>query len=175
VSDLPVRRIVLVGFMGAGKSTVGRELARQLGWRFLDMDRRIEQDAGLSVAEIFRRHGEPAFRAAEARLAASLADLDRHVVAAGGGAFAAPETRASLQAGAFTVYMRCDFPTLVARVRPDGSRPLAGSRETMAGLFAEREASYRLADWTVDASVARPEQLARRIREAVRGGRIEER
>ena len=174
MSDGPVRRIVLVGFMGAGKSAVGRELARLLEWRFLDMDRRLEEDAGLSVAEIFRRHGEPAFRAAEARLAASLASLDRHDVAAGGGAFASEPTRAALQSGALTIWLRCDLPTLVARLAPDGSRPLAGSRETMARLFAERESSYRLADWTVDASVERPEQLALRIHEAV-CGRIGER
>ena len=169
MSETPVRRVVLVGFMGTGKSTVGRKLARLLGWRFVDMDSRLEEEAGLSIAEIFRRHGEPAFRAAEARLAASLASLDRYVVAAGGGAFASEPTRAALQSGALTIWLRCDLPTLVARLRPDGSRPLAGSRETMAGLFAERESSYRLADWTVDASVERPAQLARRIHEAVRG------
>lgn len=171
----PVRRIVLVGFMGSGKSTVGRELARLLGWSFLDMDRRLEEEAGLSVAEIFRRQGEGAFRAAETRLARGIADLDRHVVAAGGGAFAAAETRAALQAGALTVWLRCDLATLLARLPPDGSRPLAANRETMAGLFAERESSYRVADWTVEASEAAPEELARRIHQAVCGGWIVER
>jgi shikimate kinase len=172
VNAVPVRRVVLVGFMGAGKSTVGLELARLLGWSFLDMDRRLEQEAGLSVAEVFRGQGEAAFRAAEARLARAIASHDRHVVAAGGGAFAVPETRAALQAGALTVWLRCDLDTLLARLPPDGSRPLAASRETMARLFAERESSYRQADWTVDASGAPPEEVARRIHEAVCGTRI---
>lgn len=170
-----VRRVVLVGFMGSGKSTVGRELARLLGWSFLDMDRLLEEEAGLSVAEIFRRQGEAAFRAAEARLARAVAGLDRHVVAAGGGAFVAAETRAALQEGALTVWLRCDLATLLARLPPDGSRPLAANRETMAGLFAERESCYRQADWTVDASEAAPEELARRIHQAVCGGWIVER
>jgi shikimate kinase len=171
----PGRRIVLVGFMGAGKSTVGRELARVLGWSFLDMDRRIEQVAGLSVAQIFRQHGEAAFRRAETELAREVAGLERVVVAAGGGAFAAADTRAALQAGAFTVWLRSDLPTLLARLPGDGSRPLAASRETIATLFAEREASYRLADWSVDASGTSPERLARQIQSAARSRGIVER
>jgi shikimate kinase len=175
VSDGAVRRIVLVGFMGAGKSTVGRELARLLGWGFLDMDERLERDAGLSVAELFGARGEAAFRAAERDLARGRAPLERRVVAAGGGAFAVPETRAALQDASFTVWLRCDLAGLLPRLPADGSRPLAANRETMARLFAERESSYRLADWTVDASRASPEQLARQIQAAMGSRGIVER
>jgi shikimate kinase len=159
----PPRRIVLVGFMGSGKTTVGASLARILGWRFEDMDVRISAENGLSVAEIFGRRGEAFFRAEEARVAAALRGRERLVVAAGGGAFATPATREALQAGAAAVWLKCDLETILARVPLDGSRPLASSRETIGRLLAEREPSYRLADLTVDASGRLPEAVAREI------------
>jgi shikimate kinase len=145
-------RIVLVGFMGTGKSAVGVRLAARLGYRFEDMDRRIEKRTGRSIAAIFEERGEEAFREEELREASALARLDRRVVAAGGGAFARPETRARLQEGAMTVWIRGDIETLVKRIRPDGTRPLAGNRAIMRALLAEREPSYRLADLVVDTS-----------------------
>jgi shikimate kinase / 3-dehydroquinate synthase len=158
-----VQRIVLVGFMGAGKTTIGKRLARRLGWGFRDMDREIEAGNGLTVAEIFARHGEAFFRAEELRVAREMARLMRHVVAAGGGAFASAETRDVLRTGAAVVWLRCDLDTLLGRIPPDGSRPLASNRETMAALLAEREPTYRQADLIVDASDATAAQVARRI------------
>jgi shikimate kinase len=163
-------RIVLVGFMGAGKSTVGPVLARLLGWRFVDVDPVIEQAAGLSVAEIFAERGEDFFRAEERRVAEELASEDRLVVAAGGGAFARAETREALRRGAVAVWLRCDLETILRRIPDDGSRPLAANRERMQALFAERESSYRLADVTVDAKAGGPDEVARRIAQAVGGG-----
>jgi shikimate kinase len=157
-----VRRIVLVGFMGSGKSTVGRIVARRLGWGFVDMDERIEERAGRRIADIFRDQGEAAFRAEELAVAKELRTAERRVVAAGGGAFAQPATREALQEGSFTVYLAGDFATLAARVPADGSRPLAADREIMRRLLAEREPDYRLADLTVDATEA-PESVAGRI------------
>lgn len=155
--------------MGAGKSTIGAELARLLGWSFLDMDRRIEELAGLTIARIFEQQGEAAFRAIEQRVAFELAGLRRHVVAAGGGAFAQAETRRALRSGALTVWLQCDFETVLGRVAMGDPRPLAANRERMAVLFAEREPSYRLADWAVDASGVNPAEVARRIWEDVMG------
>lgn len=155
--------------MGAGKSTVGAELARLLGWSFLDMDRRIEELSGLRIARIFEQQGEAAFRAIEQRVAFELAGLRRHVVAAGGGAFARADTRRALCSGAFTVWLQCDLETVLGRVATGGSRPLAANRERMAVLFAERELAYRLADWAVDATGANPAEVARRIWEGVMG------
>jgi shikimate kinase len=151
VGDLP-NRIVLVGFMGTGKSVVGARLAARLGYRFEDMDRRIEKRTGRPIAAIFEERGEEAFREEELREASALARLDRRVVAAGGGAFAQPETRARLQEGAVTVWIRGEIETLLKRIRPDGTRPLAGNRAIMRALLAEREPSYRLADLVVDTS-----------------------
>ena len=151
MGDLP-NRIVLVGFMGTGKTVVGVRLAARLGYRFEDMDRRIEKRTGRSIAAIFEERGEEAFREEELREAGALAHLDRRVVAAGGGAFARPETRARLQEGAVTVWIRGEIETLLSRIRPDGTRPLAGNRAIMRALLAEREPSYRLADLVVDTS-----------------------
>jgi shikimate kinase len=157
-----MERVVLVGFMGSGKTTVGAALARLMGWDFLDMDQRIEARAGLSVAEIFRQRGEPFFRSEEGRLALEVAALQGHVIAAGGGAFAMPDTRTALQAGAVTVWLECPLETVLARIGVGQGRPLAASRETIRKMFTEREAAYRLADLTVDASPG-PGEVARRI------------
>jgi shikimate kinase len=167
----PPRRIVLVGFMGSGKTTVGDNLARLLGWTLVDMDASLEEEAGLSVAEMFRRRGEAFFRERETQLALALSDRDRVVVAAGGGAFATPATREALRSGASTAWLRCDLDTILSRVPIDGSRPLASSHETIRRLFAEREPSYRLADLTVDASGQTPEALARVIADCLFTGR----
>ena len=162
-------RVILVGFMGAGKSAVGRRLARRLKYRFVDLDTRIEKRAGKKIAELFREQGEPAFRALEQEEAAAVTEMENVVVAAGGGACAAPATRALLQKRALTVWLQCDLETILARVRLDGSRPLAGNREIMRALLAEREPSYRQADVTVDTSRRKPREVVDRIVELIEG------
>jgi len=162
VVDRPAR-VVLVGFMGSGKSSVGRLVARRLGYSFEDMDRRIEKRAGRRIAAIFRDLGEAAFRALELEEARALSLLRDRVVASGGGAFARPDTRAVLQEGALTVWLQCDLDTLLSRLPADGSRPLAGNRDIMRTLLAEREPSYRRADVAVDAAAGTPRQVADRI------------
>jgi shikimate kinase len=162
-------RIVLVGFMGSGKSSVGRLLARRLGYRFEDLDQRIEARAGRSIAAIFREDGEEAFRAMEGEEARAVSTLTDRVVAAGGGAFARPRTRALLQQGALTVWLRCDIETILARVSADGSRPLAGNRDIMRALLAQREPSYRMADVAVDTTTGTPRQAVDRILGLIEG------
>jgi shikimate kinase len=149
--------------MGSGKSSVGRLVARRLGYSFEDMDRRIEKRAGRRIAAIFRDLGEAAFRALELEEARALSSLRDRVVASGGGAFARPDTRAVLQQGALTVWLQCDIDTLLSRLPADGSRPLAGNRDIMRALLAEREPSYRRADVAVDAAAGTPRQVADRI------------
>jgi shikimate kinase len=161
------RRIVLVGFMGAGKTTVGPLVARALGWSFLDLDVELARRLGASIRDVFRTRGEAAFREEERRLAEETASLDRHVLAAGGGAFAQEATREALRRGAFTVWLCCGLPAVLARVRPDGSRPLAADRERIAELFAQRESSYRQADCRVDAEQT-PAAVAQDVVEAYR-------
>jgi shikimate kinase len=165
----PPGRIVLVGFMGSGKSTVGPLVAQRLGWSFTDLDRLVEESTGLRVAEIFARSGEAAFRAEELRAARAAGALVRHVIATGGGAFVRPEMREALQAGAVTIWLRCGLETVFERLPAgDPSRPLATNRGIMTELFGTRESAYRLADRTVDAEAA-PAEVAQRVVEAVFG------
>jgi shikimate kinase len=160
-------RIVLVGFMGAGKTTVGPLVAEALGWTFLDLDQELARRAGASIPELFRTRGEAAFREQERLLAEEAKSLERHVLAAGGGAFAQEATREALRTGAFTVWLACGLEALLDRLAPDGSRPLATDRETIAGLFVQRESSYRQADCRVDAEQT-PAAVARDVVDAYR-------
>jgi shikimate kinase len=159
--------VVLVGFMGAGKSATGRVLAQRLGWGFVDLDHLVEQAAGRDVAAIFA-DGEPAFRALEEVAARQVGQLQRHVVAAGGGAFAQPLTRALLQADALCVWLRCELDVALGRIAGHTGRPLAGNRERMRQLLAQREESYRQADLTVDATLGTVSEVASRVWDALR-------
>lgn len=160
-------RVVLVGFMGAGKTVVGRRLAKRFGYRFEDMDQRIEARAGSTIAALFETRGEAVFRALEEDEARALVAIPGLVVATGGGAFAQPATRALLQEGALTVWLQCSLEAVLRRIRPDGSRPLAGNRDIMRALLAEREPSYRQADVAVDTSRRTPQQVVDRILELI--------
>jgi shikimate kinase len=162
-------RVVLVGFMGAGKSTIGRRLAKRLGFSFMDLDQRIEVRAGRKIAAIFQEQGEAAFRELELEESRRVASLTRVVVATGGGAVAQDATRNALQQGAFTVWLQCSLGTALRRVPRDGSRPLVGNREIMRALLAEREPSYRRADVAVDTSRRTPREVVERIVELLEG------
>jgi len=167
-SQATPERVVLVGFMGAGKTTVGPLLAARLGWDFVDMDVRIEERLGMDVPTCFRTLGEEAFRAEEQTVARELLDRRNLVVAAGGGAFTRPETRTLLRRNAVTVWLRADLATVLLRVPADGRRPLAGNRDIMSSRLAEREAAYREADVTVETSDVGPDAVAERVVLAVR-------
>jgi shikimate kinase len=160
-------RVVLVGMMGAGKTTVGRALAERIGWDFVDLDAAVEEFAGRSVAEIFAADGEAAFRALEHAAASLAARRSRVVIAAGGGAFIPPATRAVLREGAAVVWLSCALDTLLERIPHGGSRPLAGNRATIGALLHEREPVYRLADLAVDTTSGAPRDAARAIARAL--------
>ena len=168
MSPATPERVVLVGFMGCGKTTVGAEVARLLGWDFHDMDTLLEARMGMTVPEAFRARGEPWFREQETALARELSARRQAVIAAGGGAFTVPEARAALREGAVTVWLRCGLETVLARVPLDGNRPLAQDRATIERLFDQREPLYRLADRHVDASQDPPEMVARAVLAALR-------
>jgi shikimate kinase len=160
-------RVVLVGIMGAGKTTTGRLLAKRFGYKFRDLDEDIERRVGLSVKDIFQRYGEARFREDELRAAEDAMAREQLVVATGGGAFAQPKTRTVLREAATTVWLKCSVDAVLARVPLDGSRPLAESRETIAALIAERERAYALADLTVDTTDAPPEAVVQRVADAL--------
>jgi shikimate kinase len=166
-------RVVLVGFMGAGKTTIGPLVAQRLGWSFVDLDDEIQAAAGRSVPEIFATLGEPAFRLKEREAAERLSTREQLVLATGGGAFTVPETRRVLQQGALTVWLRCQIEALLRRIPADGSRPLAANRATILPLLVGREPSYALADLIVDTTRTAPADVARIVAEAVVHGRNE--
>src|SRR5215472_12463671 len=118
------RSIVLIGMMGAGKSSIGRRLAARLGIPFSDADAEIEQAAGMSVADIFEAHGEPSFRSGEARVIARLLENGPQVLATGGGSFMNPETRARIHEKGISVWLKADVEVLLRRVRRRNDRPL---------------------------------------------------
>ena len=143
------RSIVLVGLMGAGKTTVGRRLAQKLGLNFVDADAEIERAAGETIPEIFERHGEAAFRDGERRVIARLLEDGPQVLATGGGAFMDETTRANIAARGISVWLRADFDVLMRRVARRGNRPLlkqGDPRRTMERLIGERYPVYERAD-----------------------------
>jgi shikimate kinase len=164
----PPARVVLIGFMGAGKTTVGPLVAGLLGWDFVDMDHAIETRTGRAVAALFAERGEDAFRAEERAVADELRTRSRLVVAAGGGAFAREDTRKLLKEKGIVVWLRCALETILERVPADGTRPLAANRAIMKNLLSDRESSYRLADVTVESGGSSAEEVARRVVEAIR-------
>jgi shikimate kinase len=136
------RTIALVGLMGAGKSTVGRRLAAQLGMPFRDADAEIEAAAGRSVSDIFKELGEQAFREGERRVIARLLDEPPHVLATGGGAFVDDETRALINARAVSVWLKADLEVLARRVSRRETRPLLIGKDPQQVLSAQAEARY---------------------------------
>jgi shikimate kinase len=149
------RSIVLVGLMGAGKSTVGRRLASVLRLPFHDADQEIETAAGCSISDFFERYGEPAFRDGERKVIARLLAGPRHVLATGGGAFMDPTTRALIKDQGLSVWLRANIDLLMERVTKRPTRPLLKNedpRGTMERLMAERYPVYAEADITVDSN-----------------------
>jgi shikimate kinase len=153
VAALGRRSIVLVGMMGAGKTSVGRKLAAHLGIPFVDADVEIEAAAKLTIPEIFAIHGEPYFRAGEKRVIARLLEGGPQVLATGGGAFMNPDTRAAIRDKAVSVWLNADHDVLLRRTRRRaGDRPLLDTPdpgETLRRLMDERYPVYALADVTV--------------------------
>jgi shikimate kinase len=146
------RSVVLVGMMGAGKSTIGRRLAARLRLPFQDADAEIEAAAGMSIPDIFEMHGEPHFRNGEARVIARLLEAGPSVLATGGGAFMREETRNRIRDKAVSIWLKADADTILKRVRRRADRPLLQTSDpaaTIGRLIDERHPVYQLADITI--------------------------
>ena len=147
------RSLVLVGLMGAGKSTVGRRLAQRLKLPFIDADSAIEEAAGMKIPEIFAKHGEPYFREGERRVIARILEEGQQVLATGGGAFMNETTRENIRKTAISIWLRAELPVLMERVSMRSNRPLLKTdnpEAVMARLMEERYPIYSLADITVE-------------------------
>ena len=165
------RSIVLVGMMGAGKSSVGRRLAARLGIPFVDADIEIEKAAGMTITEIFAAHGEPYFRAGEARVIARLLESGPQVLATGGGAFMNADTRSTIGLKGISVWLRATLEVLSRRIKRRNDRPLltnADPVETLRRLMDERYPVYAEADLTVESRDVPHEAIVEEIIEGLR-------
>ncbi|MGH6729874.1 MAG: shikimate kinase [Sphingomicrobium sp.] len=152
VAALQSRSLVLVGMMGAGKSSIGRRLAARLDIPFVDADGEIERAAGMTISDIFAMHGESSFRSGEARVIARLLDAGPQVLATGGGAFMNPDTRALIGKKGISVWLMAEYDILMRRIRRRSDRPLLDTdnpAETLKALIDERYPVYGQADLTV--------------------------
>jgi shikimate kinase len=153
VTALGKRSVVLVGMMGAGKSTIGRRMASRLRLPFIDADNEIEAAAGMSIPDIFEVHGEPHFRDGEARVIARLLDNGPILLATGGGAFLREETRGRIRDKAISMWLKADADVILRRVKRRENRPLlktADPAATIARLIEARHPYYEQTDITLD-------------------------
>jgi shikimate kinase len=166
VAALGRRSAVLVGMMGAGKSSIGRRVALRLGIPFVDADAEIEKAAGMTIPDIFAMHGEPDFRAGEARVIARLLESGPQVLATGGGAFMNADTRAAIGAKGVSVWLKAEFDVLMRRIKRRHDRPLLKTDDpgaTLRALMDERYPVYALADVTVQSREVPHEKIVDEI------------
>ncbi len=164
------RPIVLIGMMGAGKTTVGRRLAARLGRHFVDSDEEVEKAAGMSIEDIFAAHGEADFRSGEVKVIARLLKEGGIVLGTGGGAFMNADTRALIKQSAVSVWIKADFELLFQRVSRRSNRPLlktANPRETLQKLIDARYPTYAEADITITSRDVPQDQVASEVIDAI--------
>jgi shikimate kinase len=163
------RRIVLTGFMGSGKTTLGPLLAARLGWRFIDVDDVIEAEAGVTIAEIFARHGEAAFRERERATIARLAAVDSLVLALGGGAIENEATRNLLLAAPETllIHLEVELATTLKRCKgTEQTRPVLADHANLAARYQRRLPLYRMAHISISVDALTPEEAVNAILKA---------
>jgi shikimate kinase len=173
LARLDGRSIVLVGMMGVGKSSIGRRLAARLGVPFVDADVEIEKAAGMSIADIFARHGEAYFRSGEARVIARLLDSGPQVLASGGGAVMNADTRAAIKAKGVSIWLKAEIDVLLRRVaKRKAERPMLHTddpSETLRQLLITREPVYAQADLTVQSHEGPHDAIVAEMMQALSG------
>jgi shikimate kinase len=158
-------KIYLVGFMGAGKTSVARAFGSRLRWRVEDIDERIEAREQTTIADLFAQRGEPHFRQIERTVLRELLPLRHVVIATGGGTFVDPSNRTVINDDGASIWLDIDFDSVIARLPANGLRPLAADRTTLRALYDTRRAAYAFAHLRLDASRAPVEELVERILE----------
>ncbi|MDR3564612.1 MAG: shikimate kinase [Negativicutes bacterium] len=161
-----MKNIILVGFMGTGKTTVGQLLAKKLNRQFIDVDRKIEAYCGMPVGDIFKLQGELFFRRQEQLIIKDLLPHRSAVVATGGGAILSSENVSNMRAHGVMICLEASVDEIIKRIGLDASRPLLNApnkEERVAKLLAERANRYQLADFSVDTSALAPEEVAEKI------------
>lgn len=163
-----MKNIILIGFMGTGKSTIGRRLAKRLGYRFVDTDFTIEEITGLTVEQIFAKHGVKRFRGEEALLVSKLAPQERLVIATGGGLVLDPQNVEKFRANGILICLQAAPETICKRVKNKRTRPLLAKgdlREKVNRLLEERKQAYAMADFAVNTDHHEPEAIVNIIME----------
>ena len=160
-----MRNVILIGFMGTGKSSTGKMLAQRLGCAFIDMDNKIEEEAGLSIPEIFAQFGEEHFRQLEHELAVRLSKRRNAVISTGGGTVKNPANVEALKSSGVMVCLKANVDTVLERTKSRGTRPVldreddGDRRQAVEKLLKERETLYQQADFSVDTSDLSPLQV----------------
>jgi len=168
-TNIKPRRIVLTGFMGSGKTTLGPLVAARLGWSFVDVDDVIEAEAGTTIAELFARHGEAPFREREHATIARLAAADALVLALGGGAIEHPHTRTLLlnNPGTLLIHLEVELATTLARCQgTEHTRPILADQANLASRYQRRLPLYRTANVSIQVDTLTPEQAVQAILQA---------
>jgi len=161
-----MRSIILIGFMGTGKTLVGRRLAEILGMTFIDTDTLIEEAVGMSIGQLFERHGEPYFRNLERQVVASISEDHSQVVATGGGVVLDGENVAHLKKMGTMIHLSARADVILDRIRNQSQRPLLqteNAKKRIESLLAQRAPSYALADLEIDTSELGCEDVVERI------------
>ncbi len=157
--DLDKSRLFLVGFMGAGKSTIGPLLAHQLNWKFCDLDEQIEKDQKCTIREIFQSQGESRFRDLEAEALRQTAQINSVVVALGGGAFSFSQNREKVQQLGISIFLDCPLEAAFGRCAMNQERPLFQDREKASALYQSRRPFYLMSDFVVETGEKSPGQI----------------
>jgi shikimate kinase len=160
---MKVSRIYLVGFMGVGKTTIGRLLAGRLGWEFIDLDAAIEAREKKSVRAIFDTSGEAHFRGVEKACLRQLSGGSERVISLGGGAYVDSSNRQLVESTGVSVYLEAPLEVLLSRIDDDGSRPLARNRSELASLFADRTRSYKMAQVVIGTGNREPAEVVEEL------------
>ncbi len=158
-----VRRVYLVGFMGSGKTTVGRLVAERMNWPFLDLDDEIERGEGRSIARIFSQFGEAHFRELERMYLRSISGPEHSVVGLGGGTYEAAANRRFIESNGMSVYLETSLEDVCRRIEADGSRPLFSNSEQITELYQRRLTSYNMARERIETNNVDPPTIAERI------------
>jgi shikimate kinase len=163
--NVGTRNVILVGFMGTGKSTVGKLLAKRLGWNFTDMDEWIENEQRMPIRELFRLHGESYFRALESKALSALLASDKHIVATGGGAVLAEENRSCMLENGLVIALTANPDTIISRVSRDQNRPLlhGNLEDRVHTLLEQRKDAYEFAQVTIDTTHLNIDQIVDHI------------
>lgn len=160
------RNIILCGFMGTGKSSVGKKLAEMVHYDFLDLDTAIEAEAGMSIPDIFSSRGEPAFRALESLMVERISKKTDHVIAAGGGTIVNPQNLARLKSSGVVITLTADIQTIAQRVGKGDDRPMlwdGDPLEKIRTLLEKREEAYSKADIILDTSSLSIDEVAQQL------------